>query len=287
MDEAQEFMKLAKGGVRWVGIAAVVIVGLMSVGFKQIDDGMAGVQFDFGHVRREPVGTGWHFFNRWVTNIEVWNVKTQEIKETSSVPSSEGLISELDVSVLYSTPKSEIVKVRTNIGADYQQKVLEPYVREAIRNVASGYEVKALFSDKGRAEIGKKILAFLHEKLDSRGIAIQDVLLRDVRLPGMFRASIESKLQAEQQALQKEFELQKAKKDAEIEIAKAQGVAKSNEIIAGSITESYLRYKWIEGLQTNNMQVVYVPTEGGLPILEANRWKVKPTKPGESFTEKN
>jgi regulator of protease activity HflC (stomatin/prohibitin superfamily) len=96
--------------------------------------------------------------------------------------------------------------------------------------------------------------------------------MRDVKLPPSFAQSIEQKLRAEQEALQKEFELAKAKKDAEIEIARAEGVAKSNEIIAGSITESYLRYRWIEGLQTNQMMVIYVPTEANLPIMEAGRW---------------
>ena len=97
--------------------------------------------------------------------------------------------------------------------------------------------------------------------------------MRDVRLPPSFAASIEAKLRAEQESLQKEFELTKAKKDAEIEVARAEGAAKSNLIIANSITENYLRYKWVESLKSSNMQVVYVPTEANLPILEAGRWR--------------
>ena len=97
--------------------------------------------------------------------------------------------------------------------------------------------------------------------------------MRDVRLPPSFAASIEAKLRAEQESLQKEFELTKAKKDAEIEVARAEGAAKSNLIIANSITENYLRYKWVESLKSSNMQVVYVPTEANLPVLEAGRWR--------------
>lgn len=58
---------------------------------------------------------------------------------------------------------------------------------------------------------------------------------------------------------------------AQAEIERARGVAESNSIISGSITEPYLRYLWIQGLQTNEMQVVYVPTEANLPILEAGK----------------
>lgn len=251
----------------------VLAVALSGCGIRVVEDGTAGVRFDYGKISDTSIGTGWHFFFPATTSIELWNVKTQEIKEEAQVPSSEGLISSLDVSVLYNVPKENVVFVRKTTGGNYRGTILEPYIREAIRNVVSGYEAKALFSEQGRHEIGQRMLDFLKTKLEPRGIVVQDVLLRDVRLPQAFAESISMKLRAEQEALQKEFELQKAKKDAEIEVARAQGVAKSNEIIAGSLSENYLRYRWIEGLQVAGKEIVYVPTEANLPILEASRWK--------------
>ena len=64
-----------------------------------------------------------------------------------------------------------------------------------------------------------------------------------------------------------------AKSLADAEVIRAEGVARANKIIGESLTgnEGYLRYLWIQGLQTNNMQVVYVPTEAGLPVLESTR----------------
>ncbi len=260
-------------------IFGIFVVLGFGIRFRQIEDGQAGVKADFGKIQEEPLRTGWHWFFPIFSWIEVWDIKTQEIKETANVPSSEGLISSLDVSVLYNIPQDKVVLVRKTIGRGYVQKVLEPYFREAIRNIASGYEVKALFSDKGRTEIGRQMLNFLREKLESRGIIIQDVLLRDVRLPPVFSESIQTKLKTEQEALQKEFELQKAKKDAEIEIARAEGVAKSNKIIAGSIDENYLRYLWIQGIQkTADTQVIYVPTEGNIPLMEAGRFMKLPER---------
>lgn len=62
---------------------------------------------------------------------------------------------------------------------------------------------------------------------------------------------------------------------ADSEVLRAEGVAKANLIIGESLkgNESYLRYLWVQGLQTNNMQVVYIPTEANMPILEATRLK--------------
>lgn len=66
-----------------------------------------------------------------------------------------------------------------------------------------------------------------------------------------------------------------AKALADAEVIRAEGVAKANKIIGDSLegNEGYLRYLWIQGLQTNQMQVVYVPTEANLPILEAYRMR--------------
>jgi regulator of protease activity HflC (stomatin/prohibitin superfamily) len=245
---------------------------------KSIDDGQAGVKADFGKIQDQPLRSGWHWYSPFFSWLEIWDLKTLEMKETANVPSSEGLISTLDVSVIYNVPKENVVRVRKTIGRDYRSKILEPYIRESIRNVASGYEVKALFNEKGRVEIGQKMLAFLKDKIEPRGIVIQDVLLRDVQLPRTFSVSIETKLKSEQEALQKEFELQKAKKDAEIEVARAQGVAQSNQIISGSLDENYLRYLWVQALQSASREVIYVPTEGNIPIMEASRFA--PAKAG-------
>jgi len=64
---------------------------------------------------------------------------------------------------------------------------------------------------------------------------------------------------------------------ANAEIERAKGVAEANKIIGESLknNESYLRYLWINGLESNNPTVIYVPTEANLPILEAGR-KIEP-----------
>jgi regulator of protease activity HflC (stomatin/prohibitin superfamily) len=249
-----------------------VLFGLS--GCTGIDEGNVGLKMTWGKITEEtPLRTGFHRLNIFTQNIEIWSVKNQELKETASVPSAEGLISTLDVSLIYKIEIDKVVDVKRNLGIDYRTTIIEPYFRETIRTVVSGYNVKALYSEEGRFKISEEMLKRLKNQLNEKGITIIDVLLRDVKLPEVFSTSISVKLKTEQEALQKEFELQKAKKDAEIAIARAQGVAESNKIIAGSITENYLRWCFIETLKDSKNQVVYIPTEAGLPILEANRNK--------------
>lgn len=76
-------------------------------------------------------------------------------------------------------------------------------------------------------------------------------------------------------ALISESKIKIAKGEAQAEVERAKGVAEANRIIGGSLkgNEDYLRYLWITGLHQQNSQVIYVPTEANLPILEASRMK--------------
>ena len=56
---------------------------------------------------------------------------------------------------------------------------------------------------------------------------------------------------------------------AEAEVIRAGGIAEANEIISESLTERYIQYKFVEGLNDGNTEVIYVPTEANLPLLEA------------------
>ena len=57
----------------------------------------------------------------------------------------------------------------------------------------------------------------------------------------------------------------------EADIIRAEGVAEANKIISASLDEQYIRWKWVEGLHDGSSEIIYVPTEANLPILEANR----------------
>lgn len=66
-----------------------------------------------------------------------------------------------------------------------------------------------------------------------------------------------------------EAEKESAVLKADAEVLRARGIAEANKVIAGSITEEYIKYKFVEGLNDGNTEVIYVPTEANLPILEA------------------
>ncbi|MEM1024280.1 MAG: prohibitin family protein [Myxococcota bacterium] len=235
-----------------------------------VEDGEVGVAKSFGSISDEPVPQGLALVFPVVREVEVWNVKLQEIKEQAQVPSSEGLIVGLDTSMLFSVQSNAAPKIRKTIGPNYDDVLLIPYFRNAVRDVVSGYQVKNIYSEQGRKQIASKVKSSLQDSLGPNGIEVVDILLRDVQLPNKFKQSIEAKLTAEQKAEQKRFELEQAKRDAEIEIARAEGAAKAQEIVRSTLSDSYLQYLWIKTLN-ENPNVIYVATEANLPLFKSSR----------------
>ena len=94
----------------------------------------------------------------------------------------------------------------------------------------------------------------------------------------VYKLELEGKAQLKQAEWNRQIAVQEAAAEkesasliADAEVVRARGIAEANDIIAGSITEEYIRYKFIEGLNDGNTEVIYVPTEANLPILEAVR----------------
>ncbi len=249
---------------------ALSLAALCATGCVVIEDGEVGVSKSFGRIKDEPVSQGVVIQVPVIRTVETWNVKLQELKETAQVPSSEGLIVGLDTSLLFQVVPESAPEIRQTIGWNYVDLLIIPYFRSALRDVVSGYPVKKVYSEAGRKDIAARVKEFLEGNLEPRGVLVVDVLMRDVKLPQRFKESIEAKLTAEQRVQQKQFELEQAVKDAEIEVARARGAAESQEIVRSTLSDSYLQYLWIKTLN-ENPNVIYVATEANLPLFKNAR----------------
>ena len=129
--------------------------------------------------------------------------------------------------------KSEI---RSGPEGVYQEIIVRPAIRNAIRDVVAQFTAEALYTT-AREEIGSRI----QNQLDSnrsieRGVTIQDVLLRDVTLPAVITQAIENKLAAEQAIQERRFRVDEAKEEAQRRIEEANGIAEANRRINESLT---------------------------------------------------
>jgi prohibitin 1 len=140
------------------------------------------------------------------TRVIKFSVQTREVKETAAVPTSEGLIVSLDVSLLFRLRPDEAARIYKTVGRHFEAVVIDPQLRSVIRDVTAEYEAKFLYS-ASRELVAQNMLKHIERLLAPRGIEAEQVLLRAVQLPALLTTAIEEKLQSEQQAQRMRFVL--------------------------------------------------------------------------------
>jgi len=255
-------------------VAVLVVGGLLVIALlasiAYVPAGHVGVVTLFGRVTGQVLPEGTHLIYPFKT-VNRMAIRTVELKETASVPSEEGLIITLDTSLLFRLDPVKAADVYQTIGPAYMEVVVEPTLRSAIRTSTAAHNANALYTG-AREEVAKQVQKELEDKLGPRGIVIESVLLRDIQLPSMLKQSIESKQQAEQDALRMTFILQKEKQEAERKRIEAQGIADFQRIVAQGISPALLEWKGIEATEklatSSNSKVVLIGNpRNGLPII--------------------
>jgi prohibitin 1 len=254
-----------------LGIGAFLLVILIFSSITRVGTGHVGVLTLFGKVQSgETLGEGIHLINPLKTNNEL-SIQTQTLKESASVPSSEGLMMSLDTSLIYHLNPDRAAEVFQKIGADYENIVVEPTLRSAIREATASHTANALYTGE-REMVAKQILDQITTELNKRGITVENVLLRDIQLPTTLKAAIEAKQQAEQESLAMNFRLQKETQEAQRKRIEAAGVRDFQQIVAQGITPSLLEWKGIEATENlakspNSKVVVIGNNKNGLPLI--------------------
>jgi regulator of protease activity HflC (stomatin/prohibitin superfamily) len=253
-----------------LGFAAFLLVILLFSSVTRVNTGHVGVLTLFGKVTDETLGEGIHLINPLKTNNEM-SIQTQTLKESASVPSSEGLMMALDTSLIYHLNPDHAAAVFQKIGADYENVVVEPTLRSAIRESTASHTANALYTGE-REMVAKQIFDQVSSQLKERGLTVENVLLRDIQLPATLKSAIEAKQQAEQESLAMNFRLQKETQEAQRKRIEAAGVRDFQQIVAQGITPSLLEWKGIEATETlakspNTKVVVVGNPKNGLPLI--------------------
>jgi prohibitin 1 len=257
-------------GLIGLAVIALIVVIVLFNCVTRIDTGNVGVLTLFGRVTGETLPEGIHLINPLKTVNEM-SIRSQSVKESASVPSSEGLMMALDTSLIYHLNPDRAAEVFQKLGPRYEDVVIEPSLRSAIREATASHSANALYSGE-RDAVAKQIFESLNTQLTARGMIIENILLRDIQLPATLKQSIELKQQAEQEALAMNFRLQKETQEAQRKRIEAQGVRDFQQIVAQGITPSLLEWKGIEATETlakspNTKVVVVGNPKNGLPLI--------------------
>lgn len=273
-------------------LSAAVVVALLS-SITTVSSGAVGVQVVFGKVDTDGyLSEGLHFKNPFAVVHEM-SVRTQTYTMSAvsdegkkrgddalEVISADGLTLKIEVSVPYRLLPSAAATVYQKFGEDYEESVVRPSIRSAMREAFSKYSAQEAYGIK-REEAKHLALEKLRSTIEelvtkagfkSQAIDAEQALIRDIQLPLSVKNSIEAKISAQQDAERMDFVIQKETKEAERKRVEAAGIRDFQSIVTTGITQTLLEWKGIEATEklaaSANTKIVIVGSQkNGLPII--------------------
>ena len=262
---------------------SLVILGALFACVKQIDTGYVGVQSLFGKIQPSILNSGLNIIDPLVDVREV-DVRTQNYTmsgvhdegeksgdDAIRVLTKDGLEVTIDLSVLYRVNAEHAPTLIRQVGVEFKDKIIRPITRTRIRDNAVYYDAVELYSTK-REEFQSRIFKGIDDDFNKRGLILENLLVRNIALPQAVKLTIESKINAEQEAQKMQFVLQKEKQEAERKRVEAQGIADYQHIISEGLTDKQLRYEQIKAYKeianSANTKVIIMPDKSGNFILD-------------------
>lgn len=276
--KTQPAMSTYKGLIKTAGLL-IIVIGIASASVKQIEPGDVGVQKLFGKVNSNVLESGLNVINPLV-EVVTFDVRTQNYTmsgvhdegdksgdDAIRVLSADGLEVIIDLTVLYKVIPNEAPRILQEIGTDYRNTIVRPICRTKIRDNAVYYDAVALYSTK-RDEFQARIFKTIEDDFKSRGLILEQLLVRNITLPESVKAAIESKINAEQEAQKMTFILQKEKQEAERKRVEAQGIADYQKIMSSGLSDKQLQYEMIKAIATSpNAKLIIMDSKKNNPII--------------------
>jgi len=257
----------------------VILIGISISSVVQVEPGQVGVQKLFGKVSSNILESGLNVINPLV-KVVMFDVRTENYTmsgvtdegskmgdDAIRVLSADGLEVIVDLTVLYKVIPSEAPRILKEVGIDYRNVLVRPICRTKIRDNAVYYDAVALYSTK-RDEFQSRIFSTIETNFKERGLMLEQLLVRNLTLPASVKASIESKINAEQDAQKMTFVLQKARQEAERMRVEAQGIADYQKILSTGLSDRLLQYEMIKAISASpNAKLIFMTNGKNLPIL--------------------
>lgn len=254
--------------VLFLGMVFVSCISIISPG----EVGLMWRPYSTG-LSQKPLESRVQTYMPW-NSVYVYSVQWSSFQEKVEVLTRDDLTITVTADIIIRPIQNEIYELEMEIGRDYYDKVVKPQFRTAIRNILSAYNMVSI--SKETPNVSAQIKKSLAEKLKYKHIEIDDVIVDDVEYSPSILKAIESKLTKQQEQEQMKFEINIAKRDAEIQqiaaegkakavLIEAEAQAKAQRMISESLTPKYIQLK---AMENPNNKLIFVPNgKDGLPII--------------------
>jgi regulator of protease activity HflC (stomatin/prohibitin superfamily) len=233
-----------------------------------IGPGQAGVlwsRFGGGTVIDRYFDEGTELVRPW-DKMYIYNIRNQQIADSVTVLSVNGLTIRLDLSIRYHPYVEMLGVLHREVGPDYVHVVVLPEIQSVVRTIIGQYKPEELYT--AQKAIAEQIFSESSKQVEERYIILDDVLVKRIWLPVKIKEAIESKLQQQQLAQEYEFRLVRERKEVERKLIEAQGIVEFSR----ALNDKWLQYRGIEATrelaQSPNSKIVVIgPNKKDLPIM--------------------
>ena len=236
-----------------------------------VNPGEVGVKQQFGKLKGGVQNQGLVILNPLITELVKVPTRTVNKEVGLNLPSKEGLNVAAEISILYHVKENKVVDIINEVGVGYERTLILSTFRSASADICAKFYAKDMHSGK-RSQIELEIKNQMMEVLEGRGFVIEAILLKSIRLPIGLYSAIEGKLEAEQQAQQMEFVLQRETKEAQRKRIEAEGIRDAQNIIKEGITDANIEWRSLEVLKelSSSPNAKIIITDGKTPVLINN-----------------
>ncbi len=262
-----------------IAILLLIIIGvIISASVKIVDAGNRGVLLHWNAVdlSAPPLDEGIHFLIPFQDDIVQMEVRTLKYDKDTRSASKDLQSVETTVTVNYHPDKERVHVLFKEIGLDYENRVIQPAIEETVKQVTANYNAEELITK--RPLVKSDIEDAIRERLNQFDIVTEVISITDFEFSILFNKAIESKVEAEQNALRAENDLRRIEVEARQHEATAEGLAAANiaeargeaeaiAIINQALAQNPNYFEWLK-IQAWDGKLPLVVGEGGTPFIQ-------------------
>lgn len=212
-------------------IALIIIISQWPLG--TIGAGERGIKLRFNAVTNDVLQEGLYFRIPFVEKVKTIDIKVQKEQVQADAASKDLQTVKSVVALNFHLQAELVAKIYQDVGLNYKERIIDPAIQESVKAATAKFTAEELITK--REIVKDEIKAHLKERLDNRGIVVDELNIVDFSFSPSFNAAIESKVTAEQNALAAKNKLEQVKFEADQAVAQAQGKAKALQVESDAI----------------------------------------------------
>ncbi|KYR00755.1 hypothetical protein DLAC_02798 [Tieghemostelium lacteum] len=261
-----------------IGLGVGTALSLIDSSIYNVDGGQRAVIFDrYQGVKKQSVGEGTHFIVPWLQKPYIFDIRSTPRHIKSETGSKDLQTVSLTLRVLVRPDPNHLPEIYSQLGLDYDERVLPSFGNEVLKSVVAQYDAGELITQ--REAVSKEIRENLTKRSKEFNLLLDDVSITHLSFSHDFTSAIEHKQVAQQEAERSKYIVLKNEQEKKAAIIRAEGEAEAATLLTKAMEygSGFIELRRIEASKeiadslSKSKNIVYVPQSGGNLLLNLNK----------------